>query len=82
MERTNRINTFVVHCLFARCLRIKFCLSLNILVSSLRNSELNYYVPRPRTESAKGSLHYRGSVLWNRIPLEIRKLPSLNVFKT
>ena len=44
--------------------------------------ELNYYVPRPRTESAKGSLHYRGSVLWNKIPSEIRKLPSLNLFKT
>ena len=39
-------------------------------------------VPRPRAESAKGSLHYRGSVLWNKIPSEIRKLPSLNVFKT
>ena len=26
--------------------------------------------------------NYRGSVLWNKIPLEIRKLPSLNVFKT
>ena len=26
--------------------------------------------------------HYRGSVLWNKIPSEIRKLPSLNVFKT
>ena len=49
---------------------------------NLRNSELNYYVPRPRTESEKGSLHYRGSVLWNKIPSEIRKLPSLNAFKT
>ena len=28
------------------------------------NSELNYYVPSPRTEPAKGSLHYRGSVLF------------------
>ena len=49
---------------------------------NLTNSELNYYVPRPRTESAKGSLHYRGPVLWNKIPSEIRNLPSLNVFKT
>ena len=54
----------------------------NVHPHNLRNSELNYYVPRPRTESAKGSLHYRGSVLWNRIPSEIKKLPSLNVFKT
>ena len=56
----------------------------NVHSHNLRNSELNYYVPRPRTESAKGSIHYRprGSVLWNKIPSEIRKLPSLNVFKT
>ena len=36
---------------------------------NLRNSESDYYIHRPRTEYAKGSLHYRGSVLWNRIPL-------------
>ena len=36
----------------------------------------------PDPESAKGSVHYRGSVLWNKIPLEIRYLPSLNVFET
>ena len=39
-------------------------------------------LPRPRTECTKGSLPYRGSVLWNKIPSEIRNLPSLNVFKT
>ena len=54
----------------------------NVHSHNLRNSELNNYVPRPRTESAKGSLHYRGSVLWNKIPSEIRRLPSLIVFKT
>ena len=59
-----------------------FTNTLNVHSHNLRNSEFNYYVPRPRTESAKGSLHYRGSVLWNKIPSEIRKLPSLNVFKT
>ena len=49
---------------------------------NLRNSEINCYVPRPKTEYAKGSLHYRsyrGSVLWNKIPSEIRHLSS---FKT
>ena len=40
---------------------------------NLRNSESNDFIPRPRTEYAKGSPHYRGSVL---IPLEIRHLPS------
>ena len=63
-------------------LRRIFTNTSNVHSHNLRNSELNYYVSRPRTESAKGSLHYRGSVLWNKIPSEIRKLPSLNVFKT
>ena len=63
-------------------LRRIFTNTSNVHSHNLRNSELNYYVPRPRTEAAKGSLHYRGSVLRNTIPSEIRKLPSLNVFKT
>ena len=62
-------------------LRRIFTYTSNVHSYNLRNSELNY-VPRPRTESAKGSLHYRGSVLLNKIPSQIRKLPSLNVFKT
>ena len=48
---------------------------------NIRNSQSNCYIPRPRTESAKGSLHYRGSVLWKRIALEIRQRPNLNHFK-
>ena len=44
----------------------------NVHLHNLRNSELNYYVPRPRTESTKGSLHYRGYVLWKKIPSQIR----------
>ena len=63
-------------------LRRIFTNTSNVHSHNLRNSELNYYVPRPRTESAKGSLHYRGSVVWNKISSEIRNLPSLNVFKT
>ena len=49
---------------------------------NLRNSEINRYVPRPRAEYAKGSLHYRGSVMRNKIPREIRHLSSLKLFKT
>ena len=56
-------------------LRRIFTNTSNVHSYNLRNSELN-------TESAKRSLHYRGSVLWNKIPSEIKKLPSLNVFKT
>ena len=63
-------------------LRRIFTSTSDVQSHNLRNSELNYYVLRPRTESAKGNLHYRGSVLSNKIPSEVRKLPSLNVFKT
>ena len=59
-------------------LRRIFTNTSNVRSHNLRNSELNYYV----TESAKGSLHYIGSVVWNKISSEIRNLPSLNVFKT
>ena len=56
-------------------LRRIFTNTSNVHSHNLRNSELNYYAPRPRTESSKVSLHYRGSVLWNKIPSEVRKLP-------
>ena len=48
----------------------------NVLAYNLRNSELNYYIPRPRTEFGKGSLQYRGSVLWNRISPVFRTCPA------
>ena len=38
-------------------LRRIFTNTSNVHSHNLRNSELNYYVSRPRTESAKGSLH-------------------------
>ena len=63
-------------------LRRIFTNTSNVHSHNLRNSELNCYVPRPKTESTKGSLHYRESILLNKIPSEIRNLPSLNVFKT
>ena len=52
-------------------LRRIFTNTSNLHSHNLRNSELNYSVPRPRTESAKGSLHYRGSVLWSWARLEL-----------
>ena len=39
-------------------LRRIFTNTSNVHSHNLRNSELNYYVPRPRTESAKGSWAY------------------------
>ena len=37
---------------------------------NLRNSSVNLYIPKPKLEIEKHSLHYRGSVLWNKIPVE------------
>ena len=62
-------------------LRQIFTNTSNVHAHNLRNSEINCYVPRQGTEYAKG-LHYRGSVLWNKIPSETRHLPSLKVLKT
>ena len=61
-------------------LRRIFTNTSNVDSRDLGNSELNYYVPKPRTDSAKRSLLYRGSVLWNKIPS--RNLPGFKVFKT
>ena len=44
----------------------------DVKAHNLRNSKINCY----------GSLHNRGSVLWNKNPLDIRHLPSLKLFKT
>ena len=38
-------------------------------------------VPKPLNEFYKRSISYRGSVLWNSLPLELRQLTSPNVFK-
>ena len=40
---------------------------------------VNCYISKPRTEAAKGNLHNSGSVLWNKIPSEIRQRPSLKI---
>ena len=50
------------------CVRDIFTNTSNVHSHNLRNSELNYYVPRPRIESAKGSLHYRDLFCGTRFP--------------
>ena len=48
----------------------------------LRNSSINWSIPKPTLETGKHSLHYRGSVLWNKILVEARKQESLVLFKS
>ena len=49
---------------------------------NLRNSSINLYIPKSKLEIGKRSLHYRGSVLWNKIPVEAREQESLVLFKS
>ena len=48
---------------------------------NLRNSKYNLFVPRPSTEAGKRSFQYRGSTLWNSLPLSAKKQPTLRSFK-
>ena len=48
---------------------------------NLRENEYKLAVPQPRTRFYKRSLSYRGSVLWNSLPLEVRQLTSPSIFK-
>ena len=45
-------------------LRQIFTSTGNVNAYNLRNSEINFHFPKPRTGFGKGSLQYRGSVLW------------------
>ena len=76
---TKDLNNWLLFPSYPRRIFIK---TSNIHEHSLRNSEINCYVLNPRTDYGKGSLHYRGSVLWNKIPSEIRNLSSLKLVKT
>ena len=49
---------------------------------NLRNSWVDLYLPKPKIEIGKHSLHYRGSVLWNKLPVEAREQESLDLFKS
>jgi hypothetical protein len=48
---------------------------------NLRYSNYNTFVPRPNTEAGKSSYSYRGAVLWNSLPIDIRNKPSLHLCK-
>ena len=48
---------------------------------NLRSSnEIDYKVPKPKTELFKGSLSYSGSKLWNSIPTNIRQSATIKSF--
>ena len=50
-------------------------------VPSTLKLEINFQIPRPRTDFDKEKLQYQGSVLWNRISPVLRTHPTLRDFK-
>ena len=45
------------------------------------SSHNNLYVPRSKLKKADQSVSIKGSKTWNELPLNIRKAPSLEIFK-
>jgi len=48
---------------------------------SLRDSEGKQAIPPPRNNYVKSSFSYRGSVLWNSLPIELPQEQTLSAFK-
>ena len=48
---------------------------------NIRNSEMRLNLPKPRTNYLKRSFSYRGALLWNSLPQDIRKLQSFAQFR-
>ena len=55
--------------------------AISVHLYDLRHSDVNIYVPRPNTEAGKNSFHYKGAVLWNGLPYNIKIQLSLKSFK-
>ena len=49
---------------------------------NLRNSNYSLFVPRPSTEAGKRSFQYRGSFLWNSLPLSAKIQPTISSFRS
>ena len=48
---------------------------------NLRDSEIKLHLPKPRTNYRKRSFGYSGALLWNSLPVNLRKIDSLGRFK-
>ena len=48
---------------------------------SLRHTEGKLAIPQPHTNCMKNSFSYSGAVLWNNLPLELRRADSLSAFR-
>ena len=54
----------------------------NLYKSKLRNAECNVVLDHvPKTEYYNGSFSYRGGILWNSLPIDIKTSESKAIFK-
>ena len=47
---------------------------------NLRDSEIKLNLPKPRTNYCKRALGYSGALLWNSLPVNLRKSDSFGYF--
>ena len=57
-----------------------FDLTASVRSFYLRGSSNNIFISRPRTEAGKRAFSYRGAVLWNSLPSDLRNQPNLKLF--
>ena len=60
---------------------LKSLFSVRTLEYDFRNNRSKLNIPKPRTNYLKRSICYRGALLRNNLPQEIRNLPNLSQFK-
>ena len=63
-------------------LRLLFNSRNNVTSYTLRDTDGKLAVPTPRTNYLKNSFAYSGAILWNNLPIHLRKASSLRQFKT
>ena len=65
----------------APCLRQQFSAQNSTNNYSLQNYGTDLSIPKPQKEFLKRSFKYRGAVLWNNLPYQVKSAPSMYAFK-
>ena len=49
---------------------------------NLRNATAEVLVPRMKTCNGQKAISFRGAKTWNELPLDVKRAPSLGIFKS
>ena len=69
-----------IHNILPVSLQNVFNYNLDVHTHNTRNAH-NIHIPRCNSAFAKNNLLYRASITWNKLPLEVRYLPTIKSFK-